>query len=148
MILHHWWINFRSLQGGDHLAVKGRIPIVRYYHHGIFLGPDKEVADFGSDYVPCKEINVRVVPLSEFTGRRQLFRFVYPTGCCLSPRATVNMAKEVAQTPEIWGQYHFVRNNCEHFATKCKTGRPYSIQVEIVRRHPMRLFSACFGARS
>ena len=48
---------------------------------------------------------------------------------CNTPHAAACLAEEAVDMPEIWGPYSVTENNCEHFATRCKTGRAYSIQI-------------------
>ena len=35
--------------------------------------------------------------------------------------------------------YHLFHNNCEHFATWCKTGIPFSFQVELLKKSLQKL---------
>lgn len=115
---------------GDHLAVQSDTIVlpkcysVEYFHHGIYLEHDHKVADFSTDGI------VKKVDLLIFTGQQPFFKFVYPDGKCNTPEAAAHLAEEAIDFPSIWGPYSVTKNNCEHFATKCKTGTPYSIQVD------------------
>lgn len=102
---------------------------IEYYHHGIFISAEEGLIDFGG---PDKiQATVRSVDLLQFTeyGRRRLVKITYPKGQCLPPRVVVDNAKRLLENPGIFGAYHMFINNCEHFATKCKTGIKISIQV-------------------
>lgn len=118
----------RVLKRGDHLAVEGQSTKVEYYHHGIYLGPSKGVADFGGD---GKQGKPRNVSLSQFTdnGKRRLSRIVYTQGTCLPSEEAAQEAEKLIENPDRWGPYNLISNNCEHFATKCKTGYAVSKQV-------------------
>lgn len=41
----------------------------------------------------------------------------------MPPSETVKLAKHFLNHPEEWGNYHLRNNNCETFATFCKTGQ-------------------------
>lgn len=102
---------------------------VEYYHHGIFISAKEGVIDFGGRNK--SDATVRSISLKEFTddGGRRLVRITYPKGQCLPPEVVVDNAKKLLKNPHRWGAYHIINNNCEHFATKCKTGRAISNQV-------------------
>lgn len=89
------------------------------------------MADFGADETSKLRAKPRVIDLFEFNGNRdgQIFRFIYPEGTCQAPETAAHLAEEVVSGPEIWGPYNLFTNNCEHFATRCKTGKAYSLQV-------------------
>ncbi|KAH3889000.1 hypothetical protein DPMN_013046 [Dreissena polymorpha] len=118
-----------DLQRGDHLAVSGNRICVKYFHHGIFLGDEKGVADFGG--TGKRDATLKIVNIHTFTnnGKRRLIRIKYAEGCCLHPEKAALNAEELVADPTKWGNYHLLTNNCEHFATKCKTGLAVSEQV-------------------
>ena len=124
-----FFLYFRTLKRGDHIAVEGEVAGVKYYHHGIFLGHNIGVADFGG--TNKADASVRVVDILQFTdqGRRQLIRYLYRSTECLSQEEAARNAERLAANPHMWGAYDLVKNNCEHFATRCKIGRPVSFQV-------------------
>ena len=122
-------LTFRTLKRGDQIAVEGGQGGIEYYHHGIFLGHEKGVADFGgrdkSDAKP------RIVDLLQFTdyGKRRLVRINYINGQCLPSEVAADNAEKLVANPSRWGVYDLINNNCEHFAMKCKTGIAISNQV-------------------
>lgn len=120
---------YRSLKRGDQLAVEGESSGIEYYHHGIFLGHEKGVADFGG--ANKKDAKPRIVDLLAFTdyGKRRLVRIIYPNNECLPPEIAAQNAEKLVVNPEHWGPYDLLKNNCEHFATRCKTGIAISFQV-------------------
>lgn len=140
----------RVLKRGDQLAVEGQNTKVEYYHHGIYLGPSKGVADFGGD---GKQGKPRIVSLSQFTdnGKRRLTRIVYREGTCRPPEEAAQEAETLVENPDRWGPYNLIYNNCEHFATKCKTGYAGSKQVLKAIRdcitNPMVIIAVVFASR-
>ncbi|KAH3736736.1 hypothetical protein DPMN_043309 [Dreissena polymorpha] len=62
-------------------------------------------------------------------GQRRLFRIQYPPGHCLPPETVAKNAEDLVANPTKWGNYDLLTNNCEHFASKCKTGKAESNQV-------------------
>lgn len=125
---------------------------IDYYHHGIFISAEVGLIDFGG---PNKrEATVRSVDLLKFTdfGRKRLVRITYPKGQCLPPEVVVDNAKQLLKNPQRWGAYDMIKNNCEHFATKCKTGISVSKQViEKIREcilNPFQVFRYVFTSSS
>ena len=59
---------------------------------------------------------------------------MYPPNTCRDPEAAACIAEEAVKDPDLWGPYHLLKNNCEHFATKCKVGTAYSIQVAKINK--------------
>lgn len=136
---------YRSLRPGDQLAVQGEMEGIDYYHHGIFISAEVGLIDFGG---PNKrEATVRSVDLLKFTdfGRKRLVRITYPKGQCLPPEVVVDNAKKLLKNPHRWGAFDIITNNCEHFATKCKTGIAISKQVIVKIRecilNPFQVFT-------
>lgn len=121
---------------------------MNYYHHGIFLGHEIGIADFGADDAPKTEAKPRQIDLFEFTdnGKRCLLRFIYPKGTCQEAEAAAHLAEEVVRDPNLWGPYNLIKNNCEHFATRCKTGNAYSLQIEEIKRNPAKLVKDSLAA--
>ena len=98
-----------------------------YYHHGIFLGHTIGVADFGTTNITIDAATPRIVDILHFKGNRPLIRYIYTK--CLSPEEAARNAEDLTAEPQKWGRYDLIRNNCEHFATRCKIGRAVSFQV-------------------
>ncbi|XP_055999229.1 uncharacterized protein LOC130047787 [Ostrea edulis] len=120
---------YRTLRPGDQLAVEGKMNGIDYYHHGIFISHEDGIIDFGGENKA--DARVRQVDLLEFTGygRKRLVKITYPDGKCLPPAEVVENAKKLLANPRKWGPYDAFKNNCEHFAMKCKTGIAHSLQV-------------------
>lgn len=47
----------------------------------------------------------------------------------MPPKQVVEYAKEMLKNPRKWGPYNLFSNNCEHFATRCKTGIADCLQI-------------------
>ncbi|CAC5361873.1 unnamed protein product [Mytilus coruscus] len=118
-----------KLKRGDQIAVEGEQVGINYYHHGIFLGHEKGIAVFGGNNK--LDGTVRNVDLLQFTnfGKRKLVRINYPNNDCLPPEITAMNAEMVVADPHRWGPFDILKNNCEHFAVRCKTGVAVSFQV-------------------
>lgn len=150
MIYYRFALIHRKLQQGDQIAVEGEQCGIDYFHHGIFLGHEKGVADFGG--ATKSDATVRVVDIMQFTirGERKLVRINYPNGGCLSPEIVVKNAEKLVESPDMMGVYNVLKNNCEHFATKCKIGLAVSDQVIQKQRacieNPLNLIK--YGAAS
>lgn len=111
------------LRPGDHVAVKGNFVGEEFYHHGICV--DDGIIDFGAG----PNGKVRKVGIHEFTAGRRLERIIYPKGSCLDPTVVKQNAEYYLRNPPSCGLYDIMKNNCEHFATKCKTGIARSKQL-------------------
>lgn len=116
-------MSFSLLRTGDHVTVKGSIAGEDFYHHGIFVGDG--IVDFGAG----PNGKVRKVNIHEFTAGRRLERIIYQNGSCLDPSVVKENAEKYLQNPQSCGLYDIMKNNCEHFATKCKTGYARSKQL-------------------
>lgn len=111
-----------ELARGDHLKVK-RYGL--YEHHGIDLG-DGRVVHFGEPGKDASLKPIRLTGLDEFRGSGACIKVVpYAPGKALDPEESVRLALAGVDQKG----YNLVFNNCEHFATFCKTGRKNSRQV-------------------
>ncbi|KAH3725767.1 hypothetical protein DPMN_051616 [Dreissena polymorpha] len=88
----------RHLEDGDHIGEPGK----GYTHHGIFLGHKEVVAHFSGD--TAADAQLCTVDISGFTDnmRKRLFRINYGAGQCLSPKESVDIAKQYLQNPQSW----------------------------------------------
>jgi len=106
---------------GDHIKVRRCGGL--YAHHGIDMG-DETVIHLDGE--PWRSQHARVCRTDKATflkgGKLRVVR--YPKGA--------RSGEEAAQAAEMHlsrAGYCLWRNNCEHFATFCKTGKPMSRQV-------------------
>lgn len=108
---------------GDHIRVKRALGA--YYHHGIDAG-DGTVIHFSGEPVRQARAKVCRCSLEEFLKGGVKEQVHYPDAdALLSPEETLALAeKQLGKRG-----YGLFRNNCEHFATYCKTGASYSVQV-------------------
>lgn len=108
---------------GDHVFVS----YTTYTHHGIDIG-DGTIVHFSK-----ATRSVRRTSVERFRDGRRLRRRAYRQ--CDPPDVTVARAlRHVGRRTAVGAGYHLVFNNCEHFATWCKTGRPASQQIDAVFR--------------
>ncbi len=119
---------------GDHIKVRRRGGL--YSHHGIDMG-DGTVIHFSGEPFHRNQASICRVTLAEFLagGRRVVVHH----------RDGERAPDEVATAAEAAlarQKYCLWRNNCEHFATQCKTGRHRSRQV----RRALHIAAGSVGA--
>ena len=100
---------------GDHIRVPQYLVLT---HDGIDCG-DGKVVEYSKEHQTIREIT-----LEEFSLGRPVSFVRYDT--CLEPAAVVSRARSRVGEKD----YHLFDNNCEHFATWCKTGQHRSRQVD------------------
>ncbi len=126
-----WWPT--ACRPGDMIRVRIREGI---WHYGIFAG-EQEVIQFGppprGKPVPAEDVRVCTTTIDEFAGDG----FVETARFSLAekirknrPETTVRIARESIGE----GGYDLLKNNCEHFATRCCFGKGRSEQAEKVLR--------------
>lgn len=116
----------------DHLVVR----YCGYTHHAIDLG-DGSVIEYGGK--GAERLVVRRMPLAEFCRRGSVFIRQYPSGTTLPPDYVILLA--LSRLGEE--RYDILRNNCEHLATWCKTGRHESAQAERVTEYLLAGMIVC-----
>ena len=109
-----------DLLPGDHIYVKRTTR--HYKHHGIYIGQGKVIHVSGS-IREKRDPEVRETDLSTFLNGGILRRRVYKRR--LPASETIRIAKKQLRDT----RFSIIRNNCEHFATFCATGRKKSRQV-------------------
>ena len=115
---------------GDHILVSYGL----YTHHGIDLG-DGTVVEWskGQEYSKGQPIIARV-SFEEFSKGQAVTVVEYSH--CDPPEIVVGRAlSRIGETG-----YDLVFNNCEHFATWCKTGRAESVQVKLYGSRAVAVF--------
>ena len=109
-----------DLSPGDHVYVKRTTR--HYKHHGIYIGHGKVIHVSGS-IREKRDPEVRETDLSTFLKggilRRRNYRERLPAS------ETIRIAKKQLHNTS----FSIIRNNCEHFATFCVTGKKKSRQV-------------------
>ncbi|MBM3289409.1 MAG: hypothetical protein FJY92_04585, partial [Candidatus Hydrogenedentes bacterium] len=107
-----------TLARGDHLRVFRR----GYWHHGIDCG-DGTVIHYTGELFDRANAAVRRTPMAQFAkgGRVRVVK------SDASFDAEAIIARAEGRLEEM--RYSTVSNNCEHFATWCRTGRRESKQV-------------------
>jgi len=103
---------------GDHL----RVQRYGYWHHGIDCG-DGTVIHYVGEEAEKRNAVLRRTPVEMFT-RGGVADLVSYTRC---DDPDLVLARAVSRLGE--SGYSLVRNNCEHFAHWCKTGKSRSRQV-------------------
>lgn len=111
-------LNAKSLTRGDHVYVRRGI----HSHHGIYVGKGR-VIHFKGAFKEKSHPVVSETDLEEFLRGGKLQRQNHKKK--LPPEETVRRARQFLEGKE----YSLVRNNCEHMATLCATGKAESRQV-------------------
>ena len=122
-----WWPT--ACRPGDMVRVRIRSGV---WHYGVVTG-ENEVVQFGppprGPAVPAEEIRVCTGTLDDFAGDSIVE--VAKLGLAekarrIRPAETVRLARaSIGQ-----GGYDILKNNCEHFATRCVFGRARSEQAD------------------
>lgn len=129
-VMHEKITELGSLKDGNHIAVLKEFNGIKYLHHGIFIEPVM-VIDFGGTNKTSAQ--VRKIDIYKFLkGHIELVRFPHTTEICHPPKKVIEIAESLLKNPERWKTFCILSNNCEHFATYCKTGKSYSTQFEAV----------------
>jgi len=131
-------IKLNILKPRDHVAWHRDYLI---YHHAIVedidLGNNTlTVIEFKPEEKKMDELIARILPsIRRFTYgfyeaiKDTMFRIDYGKGCSLPTSETLSRAlSRIGETG-----YNLVTNNCQHFATFCKTGRAESGQVNTLK---------------
>ena len=138
-LLQHWWrahaiasilsrevCNWygTEIRCGDHIMVwRGA-----YYHHGLYLGYGKVIHFQKRNWWDWNNpANVHVVNLEDFADKKGVTVVPYAEGECFLPYTTAGIA--IKFLGDGLGGYNLLTNNCEHFASCCKTGERKSRQV-------------------
>jgi hypothetical protein len=95
-----------------------------YAHHGIDLG-DGRIVHFGEPGKDAAQAAIRITGMHEFLKDGRPIVVQYEPEQMLAPEESVRLA--LAGVGEK--DYSLAFNNCEHFATYCKTGSKESRQV-------------------
>lgn len=92
---------------------------------------------------------MRTVDLLKFLEDKKAFvKFLYPENKCLSPTKVKENAINILENRENWKGFNILFNNCEHFATYCKTGKAYCTQLlpvtkQIIKRAAKKMKCSC-----
>lgn len=114
-----------------------------YHHHGIFIGftetegvihciGNKSLKKTSSSGGETKNGNqLERSDLFQFNGGTKLIkRVTYEANKCFPPSKVVETATSLLNGLTKWDEFNLISNNCEHFATYCKTGVAKSKQTE------------------
>ena len=107
---------------GAHLEVERAGGL--YYHHGIYVGRGWVIHFAGEPGGDKCGAEVREDSLEAFAMGAPVYDVRHHAAA--PARVVVDRARSCLGE----GGYDLVHNNCEHFATWCKTGRAHSTQVE------------------
>jgi hypothetical protein len=102
-----------------------------YRHYGIYAGGGRVIHYAG--WVRGRRGLVEEISLDEFTEGREF-------NVNLNPPDVGSGRDVVRRARSRLGErcYNLLENNCEHFSTWCRLGKPRSVQVELMAK-PLRL---------
>lgn len=128
-------IDVESIDKGDHIFRCGAFMENSILtHHGIYVG-NNEVIHFsgGGDgsglEVSIKDAKIKKVSINDFLmNKYKCLRIVSKHD------KTATLRRAYSELGDNFGGYNPANNNCEHFANWCRTGRKYSIQVDIISK--------------
>jgi len=104
-----------------------------YNHCGVYIGDGKVIhfaAPAGSPEISMKNAVIHETTIEHFQGDCPLKIIDFPKKVrCFSDNETVERAKSRIGEKG----YKFLFNNCDHFATWCKTDKHISLQADIVK---------------
>jgi len=116
---------------GDHI----RVNRTAYYHHGIYIGEDL-VIHFTGDILNKMISKIEKTNLATFSKGDELEVVEYKL--CKPINWTVDTAYSFIGKKD----YNLIFNNCEHFATYCKTGKNESKQVKNAAKNVTGIYVA------
>ncbi|KAJ0080385.1 hypothetical protein Patl1_23234 [Pistacia atlantica] len=129
----------RWLQPGDQITTN-RIVFV-YHHHGIYVGDGMVIhllplAKQSNSSTPCQNCGhtpslhggIVKTCLDCFLDGNSLYILDINSMYCKPPDEVVKIVTEFFQGIRTFGDYNFAFNNCEDFASFCKTGKKSSEQ--------------------
>ena len=149
-------VDIDQLQPGDHISYRRRLG---YKHHAIVIKVDKENMTYDLSHVIGNALQFSQFKLSKSgTGagvtetegisfssssscccscKEKMYRYEHPDA--LAPEDVIENAR--AMLAEEPTKYHVLKNNCEHYAYYCKTGKSESWQAHKAQMK-FRLFKA------
>lgn len=120
-----------SLRPGDMIQVKGKFIYQWFYSHfAIYIGNGEivHVQNSETSYRKCDVVRARMV--DELRGK--LVRKNNHLDNADGFRDKIQSPRQIVKTARDWvgkyWNYNFYTNNCEHFVTTCRYGRPISLQ--------------------
>lgn len=152
------WVatNLALLQPGDVIVVQTKPKVARiqlptlYNHYGVYVGPapahpesvvhwwsGEEIED-GQWAARKRLARVRRSDFAQFCGQKRVKAWCreYSAGEADAQEVVVRRAVEQADWYfDEYGPYHFLGNNCEHWAAWCKTGKRVCTQEEALSRN-------------
>lgn len=142
-------INLDDLKPGDHISFFREIG---YYHHAIVFEVTNDelvIIHFNNPEQPLMGIVVSFSmqnPSGKGGGsivkdpyskeslkkrKQKIYLYEYDEKDCSSRGEVIERAEQAMSGEIPWEPYNLLDNNCEHFATWCKTGKKRSKQVEV-----------------
>jgi len=100
-----------------------------YYHYGILISQNEVVHFVGPSFLKRKESTIKIISLNKFL-RGEKLEIIKSKYNVYSKEEIVERALSKVGTD--FGVYSLTKNNCEHFATWCVSGKRMSTQCKIL----------------
>jgi len=143
-----------DLKPGDHISFYRDASPAFYLHHAIvvevkptelviisFTNPSQDalfssfasISSLSGNGGTKKSARILKEKISEREFKKEtVYIYDYGKGESSNADTVIARAESVESGRIAWGEYSLASNNCEHFATWCKTGVRRSVQVETV----------------
>jgi hypothetical protein len=111
-----------------------------YFHCGIYED-ENSVIHFAPAENSSKSKESAVIcitSLEKFADNFPVFVVEFPNEKCFSPDEVITRARSHLNE----NGYNLFLNNCDHFATWCKTDKHYSIQVDLLKKMVIEICKA------
>jgi Lecithin retinol acyltransferase len=120
------------VEPGDHILANRTLML--YTHHGIYAG-GHTVINFTGEPTNKRGARIRETTITEFKSGYPLLVRRYRAAVFTKEESLI-LARAISQRSLSgqWANYWLPSNNCEHFATYCRTAIPRSPQVETVEQ--------------
>lgn len=126
-----------ELKPGDHICypTSYTIPGYKTYHHSIVKsvidGKTVEIIQFTGKSLDKSsgKISKDEEDLSKYASEGSLYRIDYERVCKPASEVVKRAEEKIGDYNLHWHEYNLLFNNCEHFATWCKTGKAFSSQT-------------------
>lgn len=125
-----YWDSFASSKVGNHYKDKYREgKLINVYHHAIAIEQDVIIHFTGTDENAKGHAHTQIEATS-FAQLKHPILVKYDNDSLSARWATRNRAIFMLAYKQFTKSYNLITNNCEHFATLCRTGIPNSQQVK------------------
>lgn len=91
-----------------------------YFYYGIFVGGKVGVIYYGGENK--KDVIIKDDDLKVFWGKKRLVRIMYLNCKFRDLIDVIKIVEWLKDNLDKWGEYDFLKKNCEYFVIFCKIG--------------------------